>query len=264
MIIEYHRPNTLEEALTLLARPQPLTVPLGGGAGLNRPSTRPFAVVDLQALGLNTLVQQGSQLELGATLTLQAFLEQAGEDGPLAALKRAARLEAARNLRQVATLAGTLVTAGGRSPFTTALLALDARLSLIDPAAPDAVQTVELGGFLALRPEYRRRLLTRVSLPLNARLAFESVARTPADRPIVCVAAAAWPSGRTRLALGGYGAAPTLAFDGSEAAGIDTAASSAYSQAGDQWASAAYRQHAAATLARRCAASLGVPPLETA
>ena len=81
-----------------------------------------------------------------------------------------------------------------------------------------------------------------------------TIARTPADRPIVCVAAARWPSGRTRLALGGFGAAPTLAMDGPEDSGAQIAAASAYSQAGDEWASAEYRSEAAGILALRCLA----------
>jgi CO/xanthine dehydrogenase FAD-binding subunit len=95
-------------------------------------------------------------------------------------------------------------------------------------------------------------LITKVILPLNLRLAYEYVARTPADLPIICAAVAKWPSGRTRLALGGFGSAPTLAFDGTESLGIEVAAQNAYSQAGDEWASSAYRQEIAGVLARRC------------
>jgi CO/xanthine dehydrogenase FAD-binding subunit len=91
-----------------------------------------------------------------------------------------------------------------------------------------------------------------VTVPSNVRLAYEVVARTPADLPIVCAALARWPSGRVRLALGGFGSAPLLALDGPEASGIDQVARDAYSHAGDQWATAEYRQEAAAVLARRC------------
>jgi hypothetical protein len=84
------------------------------------------------------------------------------------------------------------------------------------------------------------------------RLAFETVARTPADRPIVCAALAQWPSGRTRLALGGYGQAPLLAMDGNEPGGVETAVRNAFAEAGDEWASAEYRSEMAAVLAKRC------------
>lgn len=248
MIIEYHRPTTLEEALKLLARPEPTSLPLAGGSALNRPDRRQVAAVDLQALGLNTYEKHGNAIELGATLTLQALY---ARQEALAALKVAIRHEAAHNLRQVATVAGTLVAADGRSPFTTALLALDAALTL-----QPGDETASLGDLLPLRDErLPGRLITQVSIPANARLAYEYVARTPADLPIVCVAAAQWPSGRTRLAVGGFGPAPTLAFDGTEGAGAAQAASSACSEAQDAWASAEYRQEAARVLAQRCISS---------
>jgi hypothetical protein len=78
------------------------------------------------------------------------------------------------------------------------------------------------------------------------RLAYEYVARTPADWPLVCAGVAAWPSGRTRVALGGFGEAPWLAMDGPTAHGAEFAAADAYSQAGDAWATAEYRREMAA------------------
>jgi CO/xanthine dehydrogenase FAD-binding subunit len=254
VIVEYHRPESIEAALELLARHEPRTMPLAGGSALNRPSPDSIAVVDLQALGLNHLRPRGNFLEMGATLTLQALLDEAQLP---TALQQAIRHEATQNLRLVATVAGTLVSAGGRSPFTTTMLALDAVLSLLPGDGPDRPQLVSLGDLLPVRAErLRGRLITQVSIPLNARLAYEYVARTPADQPIVCVAAAAWPSGRRRVALGGYGKAPFLAFDGTEDAGAEIAASDAYSQAGDEWAAADYRQEVARILAHRCISEL--------
>jgi putative selenate reductase FAD-binding subunit len=251
MIIEYHRPNSIDEALALLARTYLVSAPLAGGTALNRPNPLPIAAVDLQSLGLNGLQARGNYLELGATLTLQSLLE-ARSLPP--ALGKAILHEATHNLRQAATVAGTLVAAGSRSPFTTAMLALDASLSLL----PDDDSPLALGDLLPVRVErLRGRLITLVTIPLNVRLSYEYVARSPADQPIVCVAAAAWPSGRTRVSLGGYGAAPVLAFDGSEANGAEIAAQSAYSQAEDEWASAEYRMEMAGILTRRCLQGMG-------
>lgn len=50
MVIEYNRPKTLDEALSLLSRKGIKTLPLGGGTILNQPSTERYAVVDLQSL----------------------------------------------------------------------------------------------------------------------------------------------------------------------------------------------------------------------
>lgn len=244
MIIGYHRPDTLQAALKLLARKEPRTLPLGGGSVLNAPAEEKFAVVDLQNLGLNTIERKGSALEMGATLTLQALLDT--PDLP-DALYQAIRHEAAYNLRQIATIAGALVSADGRSPFATAMLALDAQLTLLPKE-----EQVGLGDLLPLRREMLKgRLISKIVAPLNARLAYHYVARSPADLPIVCVAAARWPSGRTRLVLGGYGAAPLMAMDGQEPDGASEAARNAYNHAGDEWATAEYRAEVAETLAKR-------------
>ena len=53
MILEYHRPKTVKEALQLLNRSTPLTRPLAGGTVLNQPGQEAMAVVDLQSLGLD-------------------------------------------------------------------------------------------------------------------------------------------------------------------------------------------------------------------
>lgn len=259
MITAYHRPHTLEEALSLLSRPNVL--PLGGGTLLSGIKTESVEVVDLQALGLDRIEPKGKNLEIGATATLQILLE--NPHCP-SALQTALRLEAPLNLRYAATVAGTIVACDGRSPFVTALLALDAvlhlqRLDVNDrqtgprarsrTSSRPAAQSLVIGDFLPLRP---RCLITSIVLPLHVRLAFEYIARTPSDRPLVCAALAVWPSGRTRLALGGWSTQPLLALDGPEPSGLEPAARSAFAEAADEWASAEYRREMAVVLTRRC------------
>jgi len=255
MIVEYHRPKTVEEALTLLSRSGILSIPLGGGSGIDRSTIEPIAVIDLQDLGLNTLRARGNTLDLGATVTLQALLDYPRLQP---ALFQAIRHEANYNLRQVATVSGTLVVADGRSPFTTAMLALDARLTIRTGNDQSKEEKIGLGDLLPIRKEkLPGKLITHITILHTLRLAYTYVARTPADRPIVCAAVAGWPSGRTRVALGGFGAAPLLAMDGSGAEGAEIAAQNAYSQAGDEWATAEYRQEVAGVLVRRCVEEIG-------
>ena len=245
MITAYHRPQTLDEALTLLT--QPNILPLGGGTLLSQPITDSVEVADLQALGLDTVKKNGNSLELGATLTLQSLLE--SEYCP-PALKTALKLEAPLNIRNSATVAGALITADGRSTFASVLLVLDAKITVSSKQKKE--ETINIGDLLPLRDQVRGKLITKVVIPLNVKLAFEYVSKTPADKPIVCAALAQWNSGRTRLALGGYGKSPMLAMDGTEADGVDTAAKNAYHEANDEWASAEYRMDVASTLAKRC------------
>jgi len=243
MITDYYRPETLPEALELIKYPD--TLPLGGGTLLSTLKSATVKVVDLQSLKLDTIQKKGNTLEIGSTVTLQHLLE--SEHAP-DALRAALKLEAPLNIRNMATVAGTLVAADGRSTFASVLLALDAKLSV----QPDE-EEIDIGNFLPLRSEnLSGKLITAITIPLNASLAFDLVARTPADKPIVCAALASWPSGRTRLALGGYSKAPLLAMDGTEAGGLEEAARNAFHEATDEWASAEYRMDVAATLARRC------------
>jgi CO/xanthine dehydrogenase FAD-binding subunit len=246
MIIEYHRPKTIKEALQLLNRSKPLTRPLAGGTVLNQPGKEAMAVVDLQALELDRIEPRGNLLRVGAMVRLQTLLEAAE---PAEGLKDVIRHEAALNLRQAATIAGTAAAGAGRSPFLAALLALDAGLEIRHAEA--GTSRVDLGDWLPFRGSRRGELITSVELSLNVRLAYQYVARTPADQPIVGVVAAQWPAGRTRLVLCGWGLVPLLALDGPESGGAEEAVRSAAGDSGDAWASSEYRQAAAAVLARR-------------
>lgn len=257
MIRAYHRPATVEEALRLIARSEPRTLPLGGGTVLTQPDPEPFEVVDLQALALNAIRQMGNELEIGAAATLQAMLE---SEFVGTALKETVRGEAPLNIRNMATLAGTLVACDGRSPVANALLALDAKLTMEDglqTIAGARSTAISIGELLPLRAEkLRGKLITLITIPTQVKFAYAATARTPADKPIVSAALARWPSGRTRLVIGGFGASPSLAMDGTEAEGLDAAARNACHEATDEWAGAEYRQDTAAVLAIRCAAAL--------
>lgn len=249
MILEYHRPQSVEAAIELLSRERPTSFALGGGTWVSQPGEEDYAVVDLQGLDLDTVEKEGNRLLIGATTTLQKLMEYP-EVQP--ALREAIHQEVSFNLRQVGTVAGTLVSTDGQSTFTTALMALDAHLVWL----PGNRET-GIGDWLPLRRhELPGILITQVIIPLQVRLAYQSVARTPDDRPVVCAAVAKWPSGRTRVVLGGFGTAPIMAMDGTESTGAEMAARGAYNHAEDDWASAEYRQETAGILVRRCLQAL--------
>ena len=249
MIIEYHRPEKLGDALKLLKRKSPATVPLGGGTVLSAPSAEERAVVDLQLLGLDAIKSKGKALHIGATATLQSLLE---TDGIPAVLKQSLQLECTRTLRGVATVAGTLVSADGRSPFALTALALDAQLQL----EPES-KKMSYGDLLPLRGEsLKGGLISEITLPTNVALSYQYAARTPTDLPVLALALAAWSGGRTRLAVGGFGAAPHLALDGKDDSGLEEALENTLQEAADQWASAAYRIEAGRALLARARQAL--------
>ena len=248
IITEYHRPENLEELFTLVSRKSPRTIVLGGGLYINEIIKEPIAVADLQNLGMTTIQKKGKNLQFGAAVTLQALVD--SELIP-AALKKSIKHQETYNRRQVATLAGTLVVANGRSAIGGVFLALDA--DLVFARTKDKTEKIRLGDFLPIREDkLAGRVIMDISIPADVRVSYQYVARSPADLPIVGAAVTQWPSGRTRAVLIGYGDQPVMVLDGPEADGIVEAAKDAYSDAGDQWAGADYRSDTAGILVKRC------------
>jgi len=242
---EYHRPDTIDQAIDLLRRGAPNTVILAGGTALmasGRTVTSPLAplktglterddveaVVDLQNLALSYVRAQGATLHIGATTTLQKLADtpdiQTFASGVLA---EAAGAVDNRNVRNAATVGGNVASARGQDILLTTLLALDASLTVHVPGPlsserDQAPRQLPLAGFL----NYRERLLGEGALiaqlslplligPLGAALA--TVARTPRDQPIVCAIArlelAKGIAANVRLALGGVAPLPVRAYE---------------------------------------------------
>lgn len=261
---EYHCPEELGEALALLFRDDPVTVPLAGGTDLlARPHGEVVAVVDLKRLQLDGVTVEGGDVVLGAMVTLETLathdVTRRCAGGILA---RAAKAAGPRTLRRSATLGGTLAGQKGGEEIPTALLALDARVALRCPQP----QEVGLLDYWRLVDQGTRHLVTHVTLPGAAAArkgSWTQVSRTPADRAVVC-AAAVWvddPPG-VRIALGGVHRRPVRVvtvetrLQGSpltrEAVAAATAEAPEYAATySDFRGSSAYRSWVAPVLVRR-------------
>ncbi len=208
MIIEYHRPETLEQAKKLLNRSTPRTIPLGGGTMVSRPSQDPIAVVDLQALGLDKIVNEESILKIGSMVRLQSLIETA--DLP-EGLSQCSRRETNINLRRAATVGGLLMTSDGYSPLLGCFLALDAKIYW-EPGNKFTYLAEWIGKNREKNPG---KLITGIEFTLPEKIIYEDIARSPEDRPIVYVVAAIWSMGEPRVVVGGTGDYPIVASDGS-------------------------------------------------
>lgn len=245
MIKEYYRPESIEEAVKLLSGSEKILSPLGGGTSISRNQTDYDGVVDLQSAGMDQIMIDGQHIKVGAMVRLDSLLDH-NDIHP--EIQRAVRIDASQNIRNMATLGGWLVSSDSRSITTTVLLALDSTLTW-EPGS----KRIQIGDWLPLREiESPGVLMTEIEWRKGLHFTFEYVARTPKDKPILTVAAAQWGSGRTRIALGGYGKASILAMDGTENQGADAACRDAYAEAEDGWATADYRRTVAAKLALRC------------
>lgn len=245
MIKTYFRPKTLDAAVNLLRDATKHLKPLGGGTRISRQQAGEFGVVDLQDTGLDEVTSRGQRLAAGAAVRLDMLLDHPDVHPEI---KRAIQIDISENLRNMATLGGWLMSSDGRSILSTVLLALDTTLTW-EPGQ----ERVRLGNWFPVRTEDPPGvLITELEWWLRPHLVFEYVARSPKDRPIIIVAAAQWGSGRTRIALGGYGDSAIIAMDGPEDSGVDVASRDAYFDADDQWATALYRREVASKLALRC------------
>jgi CO/xanthine dehydrogenase FAD-binding subunit len=200
---EVHRPTDMEEALQLLRRKDVSTVALGGGVTLvGEGGPEVEAVIDLSLLGLETIEHKKDTLYLGAMVRLQMLIDDLG-DVAQGLLAGAARRTATWHIRNTATLAGTLMSAGGAAPLLVALSVLDTAVVVRDPDE----RTMPFGAFLAEREclTANKALLTTVVIQLpgeDVGHSYTQIGRTPADTPIMCAACQA--SGyAARLAVGG-------------------------------------------------------------
>ncbi|MEZ4591864.1 MAG: FAD binding domain-containing protein [Chloroflexota bacterium] len=252
----YHRPESLEEALALLAKPG--SAPLGGGTKLlatekGLPGT---AVIDLQALGLNQakLDHDGQAITAGATLTLSKlshFLQAELPDSSAAALLQTAIHQAGPNTyRNAATLGGTIASRLPDSELLAALLVLEATLTLHSGSQEN---TVSLANYLA-DGERPSGLITAITIPLPAGTGTSHrVARTPADYPIVSITGWRMEDGAVRLAATGLGERPfrLTAAEQTNSDQAPSAAAATNTHPGDFRGSATYRAEMAAVLTRR-------------
>ncbi len=242
MIEEYYRPKTVMESEQLFKKKKKKCVPLGGGSALSRSKQKELCVVDLRELGLNRIETVGHKVNIGATVTLQEMLE--SEVVP-AIIRGVIQKSATLNLRNQATVGGYIASADGRSPLAIVLMAMDAVLIWHPDQKAQAI-----GDWFALR-QPSGFWISAVQLNSKLLVDYEQIARTPMDQPIVAISVARWPSGRIRIAAGGFGKKPVLVLDGPEDSGILEAVRNALNDSGDEWASAEYRQAVGEVMVRR-------------
>jgi len=130
-----HRPQSLIEALEILSK-QPRSLPVAGGTDLLLDLHRggPGQAVELVDLttvpGLDTIDSSGTHITLGATVTHNQVVRSADVIQTALPLAQACLEVASPQLRNRATVAGNIITASPANDTISALLALDATITL--------------------------------------------------------------------------------------------------------------------------------------
>ena len=250
----YHRPNTVDEALQLLARHGAIhaSTQLLAGGTYSVPLLDKMEideVIDLQGLQereLSEISLDGDRLTIGAMTRLQALVDDIRVPD---LLRQMAVLEGPNTMRNVATVGGLIAGADSESELFAAFLVYDAVVSL---QSFDGLKSIPLTDFLNDRlASLNNGILKTVSLPTSGRTASARVARTPVDRPIVAAISRRAEDNatqqsireRTRVAVCGIAETPCLVDP--EKVG------DAVRHQGDFRGSRAYRQQMAAVLVER-------------
>lgn len=222
MIKQFFKPASVDEALKLKGQFQDEAVWMAGGTKLNATPTRTSKTVaiSLAGLGFNKIDSTGSQLRIGAGVTLQALIDHAQVP---CALKEAAGFVYSRHIRNQATVGGEVCACQVESVLLPILLVLDAEVVLADGKSQALEQ------YLAAP---KGALVAAIVLPDPKRVcATEKVSRSAAGLIVLTAAVALDAQGKQLIAVDGVTQSAARLKD-VEAKGLqETALEQAVSQA---------------------------------
>ena len=254
-IREYKKAESLEEAYALNQKKSNRVI--GGMIWLKMETINVGTAIDLSGLGLDTIEETDAGFSIGAMVTLRQLEQHPG----LAAYTHGAMREAVRHivgvqLRNLATVGGSIYSRFGFSDVLTMFLAMDCDVELYK------------GGILPLqeyaqRP-YDRDILVRLIVKKTPmQLYYQSVRNSQTDIPVLTCAAAK-TAGGFRLAIGarpGKAVLYTLQPNAAETPELTAARFAAEVRANirtesNMRGSAEYRNHLAGVLVKRAVLKL--------
>ncbi len=198
MSFSVHHPQSIPDAVTLAQRFGAQGRFLAGGTDLiiqiNRKRVSPQHLIDLTGLSeLAGIEDDTDEIRIGALTTHKAIERHPLFQDALIALPEAARVVGGHQVRNVGTIGGNIANASPAADVVAPLLALEAELTLVGPAA---TRRLRLDDFL-IGPGRTARgdgeLLRHVhlrKLPVRSATAFLKAGRRKAmEIAVVCVAA---------------------------------------------------------------------------
>ena len=247
-IREYKKAESLEEAYTLNQKKSNRVI--GGMIWLKMETLNVGTAIDLSGLGLDTIEETDTEFRIGAMASLRALELHEG----LAAYTNGAMRESVRHivgvqLRNLATVGGSLYSRFGFSDVLTMFLVLDAQVELYK------------GGIVPLREyaerPYDRDIVVRLLVRKEAAdYCYQSVRNSQTDIPVLTCAAVKDENGY-RFAIGARpGRAMLFAPAGDTAEQMAEAVQNEVQTGSSLRGSAEYRRHLAGVLVRRAAQAL--------
>ena len=253
--LDYARPESVEEAVKLLAAREDARALAGGQSLVNVMKTRvaaPELVVDLNRIdALRGIADGGGALELGAMTTYSAIVDSAEVAAARPILAEVARTIADVQVRNRGTIGGNVCSNDPTNHLPPLMVAVGARMTIAGAGGEREVSADEffLGVYLtAVGPG---ELLTRIAIPAGKKDGFAAVT-LGADGTCICNAAAS-VNGAVRVALGCVDAVPVLVTADSPEGVAEAVRGASLMPPSDVHASSEYRIHLAEVLATRAA-----------
>ena len=196
---QYARPETLDEALALLAEHGSEAAMLAGGQSLmpmlNLRLAAPSIVIDINRIpGLDRIARTADGLVLGARVRHNDVLRSTEVRAAAPLLPMALAHVAHEAIRNRGTLGGSLALADPAAELPACAVCLDATITVTSAAGERAVAASDFFEALYTTALQPGELLTAVTIPARDaswRFAFDEVARRHGDFALAAVAVAA-------------------------------------------------------------------------
>jgi CO/xanthine dehydrogenase FAD-binding subunit len=221
----YERPESLAEAVGILAEHGPDARLLAGGTDLiirlRDGTIRPRVVVDVKRIAEldDGIRETEATLTIGARATMTAIGADERIRRDFTALAEAAAVVGAVQIRNRATLAGNICNASPAADTVPALLTFDAVVVAAGPGRTRRIALDELLVRSGVTTLARDELVTAIELPrpdvVCGSVHLRRTRRRGHDLAAVTIACVVRADGRTRIAYGSLGPRPILVGDDS-------------------------------------------------
>lgn len=178
-IKEYRIPATLEEADTLLHEKKSNTL-IAGGMWLHMTGKKIDTAVDLSRAGLDLIIENENSVRIGAMVPLRELeVNPAVSELWNGVLAKAVSPIVGTQFRNSATVGASVFSRFGFSDVITALLALNARVTLYRGG--------EMGLEEFLNSPLKKDILTWITVPKGTHAGYASLRRSSTDFPVLAV-----------------------------------------------------------------------------
>ena len=213
---DYARPDTVEEALALLAEHGDDARVLAGGqtliAMLNLRVVEPALIIDTTRIAELAHIQEtGGKIEVGAAVTQNRLLAWPALAQKLPLLAAALPFVGHFQTRNKGTVCGSIAHADPSSELPLSLAVLEGEVLLRSKRGSRVLAADAFQRDMLTTAREADELIAAVRFPLHSRrVAFREVARRHGDFAIVAVAALVEDAGHVRFGVGGMAGKPAV------------------------------------------------------